>query len=1142
MKTTDKLTFLSLTTLMFLAALLLAPLAALCAAGDELEKNFVKPPAESKPWVWWHWLDGNINKEQITAELEAMHQAGIGGVGIVVLDVGLTHGPIKELSPEYQSLFHFAVKEAGRLGMKVKKNPGDGYSTGGPWITPELGMQRVVFSEAQCEGGKPVDLVIPQPLSRKGYYRDVAVLAYPGVEGENVQIENGDATVTSSVPSVDVKKMFGRNWYVSNWVDYGVGANFGTATAQAPIHITFAFPQPYRARSLTLAICNGTPAKGVLESSMDGAIYQPVVPIDGCGRLTYVFPETTARFYRLNFTSGAIQVSGLELSPRVAFEGWGGKTLAGEMQRPVKYPSPVTVSGADCVTRSAMIDLTKKMTAEGRLSWDAPPGRWTILRIGASAVGQPNCHAGGDGGGLETGHLSAEATDMQWQKFMDPLLADLGPLAGKVLSDIFYDSYECGSQNWTPRFVEEFQKRRGYDPKPFLPVLCNRLVESAEVSERFAWDFRQTIADLWSDNFTKRWTDLCHKHGMIFSIEPYGGGIVDVFTDGGPSDMVMGEFWTNPKEIQANANCRQQVAISHIYGHKVIGAEAFTSLPQADPFIDPFRLKQLGDSVFAQGINNFEIHNFVHQPWENRFPGIKFGGYGINFERTTPWWNQSAAWLRYVASCQYLLRQGLPVVDVCGFPQNGLPVGYSFDECNDHAIRTRMSATDGRIVMPDGMSYRVLTLDNSDKMTKELLRAVQKLVMNGATVIGPKPVQSPSLQDTLGGDHELQTLADEVWGDCDGKSVKEHSYGKGRVVWGKTPGDVLKQAGVSQDFSTVSTTPGTSLLYNHRRTGDADIYFIASRNKDSGSATCTFRVSGKVPELWHPDTGVIETLPIYQEKDGNTVLPLTFDPFDSVFVVFRSPAASHSQRVTSVLRDGVEVAGVASGNTVQLRQTDNGKLLATVREPGAYTLNMADGRKQEFNVEAIPAAKELTGPWELTFPPNWGAPAKVALGKLISWAEHNEPGVRYFSGTASYRKQVECSASELGKGRRIILELGKVKNLAQVVVNGRDCGVVWKEPFSADITAFLHAGNNDLEIRVSNLWQNRMVGDEQLPSDPLRAGTGWKAWPQWLLEGKPDPSGRFTFSSYMPFTKDSPLLESGLLGPVKLRTETWIEL
>jgi len=1133
------------TTIALLAALLLAPLAALLAAGDRLEKNFTTPPDSAKPWVWWHWLDGNINKKQIAADLEAMHQVGIGGVGIVVLSVGLPHGPVKELSPEYQSLFHFAVEKAGRLGMKVKKNPGDGYSTGGPWITPELSMQRVVFSEAQCEGGKPVDLVISQPLSRKGYYRDVAVLAYPSVEGENVGIEDCNATVTSSVPSVDAKKMFGRNWYVSNWVDRGngAGAKFGTATAVTPIHITFAFPQPYRARSLTLALCNDKPAKGVLESSLDGTIYQPVVPIDGGSRLTYVFPETTARFYRLNFTSGVIQVTGLELSPRVAFEGWAGKTLDGEMQRPVKYPAPVPVSGADCVHRSAMIDLTKKMTADGRLSWEAPPGRWTILRIGATTKGEPNCHGGGAGSGLETSHLSAEATDLQWQKFMEPILADLGPLAGEVLRDIFFDSYECGSQNWTAHFVEEFQKRRGYDPRPFLPVLCNRLVESAEVSERFAWDFRQTIADLWSDTFTKRWTDLCHKRGMIFSIEPYGPGIADEFSYGGRSDMAMGEFWTNPKEIQENANCRQQVAIGHLYGHKVIGAEAFTSAAQADPFIDPFRLKQLGDMAFAQGINNFEIHNFVHQPWENRFPGIKFHGYGINFERTTPWWKQSADWLRYVARCQYLLRQGLPVADVCGFTKNGLPEGYTFDECNHHAIKTRMSATDGRIVTPDGMSYRVLTLENSDKMTKELLRAVHKLVANGATVIGPKPAQSPSLQDTLSGDHELQTLADEVWGDCDGKSVKEHSYGKGRVVWGKTPLDVLKQAGVGPDFSYVPTTPGTSLLFNHRRTEDADIYFIAGRNKDSGSATCTFRVSGKVPELWHPDTGVIETLPIYQEKDGNTVLPLTFDPFDSVFVVFRSPAASHSQqRVTSVLRDGVEVAGVASGNKVQLHQTDDGKLLATVREPGAYTLNMANGSRQSFSVGPIPAARELTGPWKLSFPPNWGAPANVTLDKLISWAEHNEPGVRYFSGTARYRKQVECSASELGKGRRIILELGKVKNLAQVFVNGRDCGVIWKEPFSADITAFLHAGNNDMEIRVTNLWQNRMVGDEQLPSDPLRDGTRWKEWPQWLLEGKPDPSGRFTFSSYMPFTKDSPLLESGLLGPVMLRTETRIEL
>jgi len=606
----------------------------------------------------------------------------------------------------------------------------------------------------------------------------------------------------------------------------------------------------------------------------------------------------------------------------------------------------------------------------------------------------------------------------------------------------------------------------------------------------------------------------------------------------------------------------------------------------------------------------------------------------MHLERTIPWWDQSAAWLKYVARCQYLLQSGLFVADVCYFcgeaaPNSlpgrsglrpSLPDGYDYDGCDASVVRNRMSVRNGRIVLPDGMSYRVLVLPDSRFMTPQMARKIRDLVRAGAVVVGPKPSKSPSLTGYPHCDEEVRAIADEVWGNVDGVNVKEHAFGRGRVVWGQSLQEVLTKLGVPPDFEPSSTRDGARLAYIHRRIGGAEVYFVSNQRYRPERVVCTFRVSGRVPELWHPDTGVIETAPVYEERNGRTSVPLSFDPAGSVFVVFRRPSRGHVH-LTSLSLTGVSEAGrraprievrrafyepadgrpggadvtakvaemVAAGqysipatNSVfgdptpdivkrlRVEYLLNGKLIQKIAaenatlelvadreeigppayevtadaktelipwERGTYAFKAIGGRTGTIAVRSAPATLQIAGPWDLRFPAGWGAPQRVRLERLISWTEHANPGVRYFSGTAEYTKEFSVPPQMLGGGRVVLLDLGRVKNFAEVTLNGRRLGTLWKAPFRLDVTSVVRPGRNTLSVRVTNLWPNRLIGDEQLPSDVEWNGPSLARWPQWLLEGKPRPqSGRYTFATWRFYSKDSPLLESGLIGPVTLRS------
>jgi hypothetical protein len=528
------------------------------------------------------------------------------------------------------------------------------------------------------------------------------------------------------------------------------------------------------------------------------------------------------------------------------------------------------------------------------------------------------------------------------------------------------------------------------------------------------------------------------------------------------------------------------------------------------------------------------------QPWTNRWPGMTMGQWGFHFERTVTWWEQGKPWIDYITHCEFLLQQGRPVADVAYFCGESVPVeirtgnpatppGYDYDAINADVLLHRATVKNGRLTLPDGVSYAALVLPPEDpNLTPQLLERIRQLVRDGITVVGPRPQHSPSLAGFPKSDEQVKKLAAGLWGKYDGSNVTENVAGKGRVVWGKSLVDVFAAQKLKPDFEFAGDSKEARFAYVHRIAGKADIYFVSNQRTRSDSVECIFRVSGKMPELWHPDTGVIERAPVWHELDGRTTVNLKFDPAGSVFVIFREPASG--DHVVTAKTD-------AQWETIVDK---NGGLLVKATSDGTAEFHTTAGKTLKAVAANVPAPLELTGIWNLSFPPDWGAPASVSLDKLISWTDHTNDGVRYFSGTATYEKEIEIPSGRLDTSRELWLDLGMVKNFAEVSLNGKNLGVLWKPPFRVNITSAARSGANKLVVKVTNLWPNRLIGDEQLPDDREWNGKQLASWPQWFLDGKPSPTGRLTFTTWHHWTKDDKLLESGLLGPVTLQSAEMI--
>jgi len=755
-----------------------------------------------------------------------------------------------------------------------------------------------------------------------------------------------------------------------------------------------------------------------------------------------------------------------------------------------------------------ILDLTSKLKADGVLEWEVPEGQWIVVRTGHRKTGAMlNVPIPGQEG-LENDFLDRAGVEQIFEHTGKRMAEWAGPLAGKTLRAFCSDSFEAGFPNWTANMPKHFKKYRGYDITPYLPVLRGYIVGSAELSERFLHDYRKTIADCMADEHYGRLAELAAQFGMEVRAEPAGPNwsatlCMDGLKNLGRIQYPQGEFWRNGFTTDnQNMSCKQTASGAHIYGRKTASAEAFTSSGSmgAGQSVHwsafPANLKPFADRAFCEGINYIVFHTLTAQKPQDGKPGYAYGA-GTHFNPNVTWWDQTAkSWLDYINRCHVLLQSGLFVADVLYYngdwAPNAVPPkridpslgkGYDSDYCNEEVLLTRLSVKNGRLVLPDGMSYRLLVLPEETRMPAAVAQKISELVKAGATVVGPRPVSDPGLLNYPQCDKDVQSVAKELWGERDGQTITERTIGSGRVIVGRTLRDILTKDGVPPDFE-VEGQEGVFIDFIHRQTADTDLYFVCNRTDRPEEVTLSFRQRGRQPELWDAVTGEQRPLPDYSCDGGRTKIPMHFEPHASAFVVFKEEASG-------------------------------------VRRPSPGG-----------NVPELKPVMELTGAWTVNFDRAWFYPVEGLNGKeaegefiftkLDDWATRPEPAIKHFSGTASY--QITFNLADAPKQNvAYSLDLGKVSVSAQVKLNGQDMGVVWCNPWRIDITRALLKGANTLEINVVNCWPNRLIGDGLLPKEQRRTHTNLRAYEATKPNGE---------------KKVLKLLPSGLHGPIRVVAET----
>ena len=756
---------------------------------------------------------------------------------------------------------------------------------------------------------------------------------------------------------------------------------------------------------------------------------------------------------------------------------WKEKALQ-ESLKPFSAPASTAlfvetpgVAGEQDADAADVVNLTSKVDAAGVLHWSAPAGEWQVFRFGYTIGDHAYVSTSSDGwGGLALDVYSATAFQNYWNKIVEPLIQDAGSLAGKSLKYLHTDSWEIELANWTPTLRAEFQQRHRYDLLPWLPVLAGRIVNSRAESDRFLFDYRQTLGDLAIDNHYRLFSANAHKHGL--GIHPESGGPHAVPIDAqrclGWDDAPMSEFWAWSWDHRiGDANrffVKQPASAAHTYGHKLVFAEGFTTIgPNWQEKIWD-NLKPSFDKALCEGLNVLVWHAFVNSPAETGIPGQQYFA-GTHLNPKVTWWEKSAPFFSYIDRSQFLLQQGHFAADVLYYYGDHVPnftqfkrtdpahcqPGYDYDVITAEALLERASVQDGKIVLPDGINYRVLVLPERDQMSLPVLKKIAKLVKAGATVIGPQPTRAETLENFAVADAEIKKIAGELW---HGKT------GKGRVITDKTAREVLLADGVVPDCDM--TAAGGDFDYIHRTTPAEEIYFIANRTNVSASATVAFRANGKAPELWNAVTGERKFASAYEEKSGRILVPLDFGPCGSWFVIFRAPAKAHPP--------------TAKANSPE------------------YT-----------------PVQEISGAWTVHFDPKWGGPETAQFDSLVSWPTRPEPGIKFYSGTAVYEKTFAWKAAMEKRKTEIFLDLGNVREIAEVKVNGQACGTVWCPPWRVDVSAALQSGENKLQVEVVNFWPNRLIGDASLPKEQ-----------------------RLTQTNIRKLTATTPLEPAGLFGPVTL--------
>ncbi|MHA4893278.1 glycosyl hydrolase [Pedobacter sp. PWIIR3] len=1023
------------------------------SAISSLEASFANPPDTLQTSVYWYWMSDNISKEGVVKDLHAMKSVGINRAFIGNIGYDSTpYGKVKLFSDEWWDIMHTALKTATELNIEIGIFNGPGWSqSGGPWVKPTQSMRYLASTKINVTGSQKLDLQLDKPGAD---FQDVKLIAYPTPKGSALSLAPLKPKITTS-PSVE---------NVSLLMDGKEETAVNTPAAdQFTIDITT--PEAFTARSLVIYPAHrGINLRAELQVADNGS-YKTIksfeinrsndnlnVGFKPYGPIAVSFPATTSKAFRIVFgRSGGFGLAEVQLSGTPVVASYIEKTLAKMYQTPLPYwneyqwpDQPVIDNQELTIDPSTVIDISKYMNAEGRLKWDAPKGDWTIMRTGMMPTGVKNGPASPEGTGLEIDKMSKAHVASHFDAFMGELQRRIPAADRKTWKIVVEDSYETGGQNWTDGMLAKFKENYGYDPLPYLPAIQGEVVGSADKSDRFLWDLRRFIADRVAYDYVGGLREVSHKHGLTTWLENYGhwGFPGEFLQYGGQSDEIGGEFWSEGE--LGNIENRAASSAAHIYGKTKVSAESFTAGDR--PYQRyPYMMKQRGDRFFTEGINNTLLHVFIEQPSDDKVPGIN-ANFGNEFNRHNTWFSYMDLFTAYLKRTNLILQQGKYVADVAyfigedapkmtGVTDPALPAGYSYDYINAEVINTRLKVAEGKMVLPDGMSYRLLVLPQLKTIRPELLIKIKELVMEGAHILGPAPERSPSLANYPEADAQVKKLVSEIWGDVNGKDVKIRNLGKGLVMSGMSMQAALNTLSIIPDFDAKTTEP---VLYIHRSAAEGDFYFLSNQSEKEIRFAPEFRSTDKLPELWDPVTGKTRPLTGYSLTTKNTTVPLVLAPLQSVFIVFRK---------------------------------------ASTAKVGAGT-----------NFPEPVSKSEISGPWTVSFDTKMRGPAEpIIFDKLVDWTTRPEASIKYYSGTAVYKNKFQ--ATKAADGERIYLNLTDVKVMAKVKVNGTDVGGVWTAPCRVDITDALQAGENNVEIAVVNTWVNRLIGDSKLPEAERKTWT-----------------------------------------------------
>lgn len=1055
-----------------------------CAAADKRETGFVTPPSSVQTGTYWYWIEGNISKEGVEKDLEAMKAAGINRAFVANIGGAGTGDPnsqykVEFMGDEWWNITRAALKKATELGIDIGMFNSPGWSqSGGPWIKAGQTMRYLNSSRTVVKGPGRVTVKLPQPADE---FQDVKVVAFPNPTPAGTVLTTANASITA-VPSMgDLTALTDG--------DNSTDVRFAT-NGEYIIEIN---PQDwFTARSIVVRPAPASINTDVELQAMDAdGRYQTVsrfninrtrdwkkVGFDPYADVAMSFDPVKSDSYRVVFRSvgAGAGIAELALSSVPHVERYKEKSLAKLFQSEVpawdEYlwrEQPQADDRSMAVQPGQVIDLSDKMTADGTLTWDVPEGEWTVLRTGMTPTGVVNEPACPDATGYEVDKLSRKHAEEHFDAYIGEILRRIPADERKSFKLLVQDSYEVGGQNFTDDMIPVFKERYGYDPVPYLPVLSGVVVGSQHDSDAFLWDLRRLVADKISYDYVGGSREVAHKHGLTTWLENYGhwGFPGEFLQYGGQADEVGGEFWADPP--LGDIENRLATSCAHIYGKKLTSSETSTSAGPS--FVrTPSSLKQRMDRFFTYGVNNTVLHLYISQPSEDRLPGSN-AWFGTEFNRNNTWFKHMDLYTQYIKRCNYMMRQGWYQADVAyfigedaprmvGIMEPWIPAGYQYEHMNAEVIMRDMTVKDGMLTLPHGVQFQVLVLPRRLKtMRPELLEKIERLILDGAIVMGPAPERSPSLQNQPEADRRVKEMAARIWGNVDGVNVKQRRYGKGMICDGLDFETLFAQLGYVPDCKVPD---GMNVYQGHQKDGDTDIYILSNQDNRALTMDVAFRVTGKQPELWDPVTGVIRKLPAFRQEEKTTVVPMKLDKNECVFVVFREKG-----------------------------------------EPSATTL--------EANYPAPLRTQEATGEWDVVFESAFKTPSPVRMTTLDNLSDNANDSIRYFSGTATYT--ISVNLDRAGRGEHMFMVFDNVGTMAKVYINGKYAGGVWTAPYRLDVTDFVKNGNNDVKVEVVNTWVNRIVGDMNLPE-----------------------SERETYLFVNHLNAKTPLPPSGIIGKVKFET------